>query len=110
MFLELLSDVVLDDEIDEPSPEAAPREPVVAVVSSLTAAELDRLGHARGPGVAGVAIVVHLDADLLTPDDRERDSPRDVAKALAESGWRVIETASNADREPILQTPGVLRG
>lgn len=110
MFLELLSDVALDDEIDEPTPEAAPREPVVAVVSSLTAQELDRLGHARGPGVAGVAVVVHLDADLLTPDDRDRDSPRDAAAALTASGWQVIETASNADREPVLLTPGVLRG
>jgi uncharacterized protein (DUF58 family) len=108
LFLELMSDVSLDDEIAEPSPDSGAREPVLAVVSSLTRTEVDRLNHSRGPGVGGVAIVVHLDGDPLTPDDRESGSPSHVAAWLRDSGWRVVETESNADREPVLRAPGVL--
>lgn len=110
MFLELLSDLALDEAVDERSPEASAREPIVAVVSSLTPAEVDRLSHLRGPGVAGVALVVHLDVHPLTPDDTAADSPRAVASALRDSGWHVVETDSSADRASVLAARGVLGG
>lgn len=110
LFLELLSDIALDDVVDERSPEPTPREPVIALVSSLTPAERDELGRSRGPGVGGVAIVVHLDTDPLTPDDVARDSPREVASALREAGWRVVESDSSADRARVLLMNGVLGG
>lgn len=110
MFLELMSDIALDDTVDERSPEPTPREPVVALVSSLSPSELEQLNHARGAGVAGVAIVVHLDTHPLTPDDVATDSPRVVARALRESGWQVVETDSSADRAEILASRGVLGG
>ncbi|ROQ41436.1 uncharacterized protein (DUF58 family) [Frondihabitans sp. PhB188] len=110
LFLERLADIALDDPVDDRSPDAAPREPVIAIVSSLTPGDLVRLGHARGPGVGGVAIVVHLDGDPLTPDDTDRDAPRHVAATLRQTGWRVVETDSAGDREAVLHAPGVLGG
>ncbi|GAA4664993.1 DUF58 domain-containing protein [Frondihabitans cladoniiphilus] len=110
LFLELLADVALGGAAHERSPEPAPREPIVALVSTLTAAEVERLGGLRGPGVPGVALVVHLDDDVLTAPDTAPDSPRDVVAALRESGWSVVETTATADRAAVLGLPGVLGG
>ncbi|ARC57328.1 hypothetical protein AS850_09595 [Frondihabitans sp. 762G35] len=112
VFLDHLADLRLDDaaEIDERTPEPSPREPVIAVVSSLSRLDLDLLSQARGPGVPGVALVVHLDAHPLTPDDRSVDSPTAVASLLRESGWQVVEADSTADRAEVLATRGVLGG
>ncbi|BDZ51208.1 hypothetical protein GCM10025867_34490 [Frondihabitans sucicola] len=110
LFLEMMADIGLDDVVDERSPEPTPREPVIAVVSSLTSAEVERLSHSRGPGVAGVAIVVHLDTDPLTPDDSAADSPRAAAAALRDSGWHVVDADASADRARILSSNGVLGG
>ncbi len=110
LFLEMLADLALDDAAGELGPEPAPREPVVAIVSSLSASELESLGRSRGPGVRGVAIVVHLDTHVLSPDDTEPGSPRHVAAALRESGWLVMEADSATDVASVLQSPGVLGG
>lgn len=110
LFLEMLADAALDDAAGEMGPEPAPREPVVAIVSSLTASELESLGRSRGPGVRGVAIVVHLDTHVLSPDDTAPGSPRHVAAALRESGWLVVEADSVTDVASVLQSPGVLGG
>ncbi|RKR73654.1 DUF58 domain-containing protein [Frondihabitans australicus] len=110
LFLEMLADITLGDEVDLLSPEPAPREPVIAVVSSLAPREIDALGRSRGPGVRGVAVVVHLDSDPLTPDDSGEGSPGSVARALRETGWLVVETDSVADVAAVLQTPGVFGG
>lgn len=110
LFLEMLADLALDDAAGELGPEPAPREPVVAIVSSLSASELESLGRSRGPGVRGVAIVLHLDTHVLSPDDTAPGSPRHVAAALRESGWLVMEADSVTDVASVLQSPGVLGG
>lgn len=110
VFLEQLADLALDDAAEERSPDAAPREPVVAIVSSLDRSGLERLGRSRGIGVAGTAVVVHVDADPLVPDDTAADSPRAVAAALRESGWQVVEVDSSSDPAVALQARGIVGG
>lgn len=110
LFLESLAQITLGDVVDERTPDATPREPVIAVVSSLASGELEQLGRTRGPGVTGVALVVHLDTDPLAAYDTSRDSPSEVAVALRESGWLVVETDSSADLRDVLAGDGVLGG
>ncbi|AMM21283.1 hypothetical protein AX769_15520 [Frondihabitans sp. PAMC 28766] len=110
LFLDLLADLELDDDSSDRSPEASPREPVIAIVSSLGDADRQQLGRTRGPGVSGVAVVVHLDLDPLVPDDTAADSPSAVASALRADGWHVVDADSVSDVALVLSTAGVFGG
>ena len=100
----------LDDDVDERSPDEAPREPVIAIVSSLGRDDLELIARRRGPGVGGVAIVVHLDSGPLTPDDTALDSPSTVAAVLRDTGWLVVDADFTSDLRQVLATNGVLSG
>ena len=122
MFLDDLADLRLDDAPGAPAPAPSPREPVVAVVSGLGRPDLDLLVASRAPGSSAVAVVVTaalpLGAGLTSRPTRPADgraraddrvlAPDEVAGALRDSGWRVVETDSSVDVGRLITTSGVL--
>jgi uncharacterized protein (DUF58 family) len=121
-FLDGLADLRLDDALGAPAPAPSPREPVVAVVSGLTRLELDLLVASRAPGSSAVAVVVTpalaLGEGLTSRPARPVEGasratdrvlgPDEVAGALRESGWRVVEADSSDDVGRLIVTTGVL--
>jgi hypothetical protein len=94
----------------------------VAVVSGLGRPDLDLLVASRAPGSSAVAVVVTaalpLGAGLTSRPTRPADgraraddrllAPDEVAGALRDSGWRVVETDSSVDVGRLITTSGVL--
>jgi len=122
-YLEALADLALDDlrRIDLRAGGAgvvaappAPREPVVAVVSGLRAAEIEALGRSRAVGSSAVALVVSppLGFRETSPVGGERADddlgPDDVADALREAGWRVVTATSGDPVSDVVVGAGLL--
>jgi uncharacterized protein (DUF58 family) len=121
-FLDDLADLRLDDELGAPAPAPSPREPVVAVVSGLRRLELDLLVASRAVGSSAVAVVVTpalpLGAGLTSRPARQADgadrtagpvlTPDEVAGALVDAGWRVVEADSSDDVGRLIVRAGVL--
>ncbi|MBF4599981.1 DUF58 domain-containing protein [Frigoribacterium sp. VKM Ac-1396] len=121
-FLDDLADLRLDDELGAPAPAPSPREPVVAVVSGLRRLELDLLVASRAVGSSAVAVVVTpalpLGAGLTSRPARSADgadrtvapvlTPDEVAGALVDAGWRVVEADSSDDVGRLIVRAGVL--
>jgi uncharacterized protein (DUF58 family) len=121
-FLDDLADLRLDDELGAPAPAPSPREPVVAVVSGLRRLELDLLVASRAVGSSAVAVVVTpalpLGAGLTSRPARHADgadrtvapvlTPDEVAGALVDAGWRVVEADSSDDVGRLIVRAGVL--
>lgn len=121
-FLDDLADLRLDDSFGVPAPAPSPREPVVAVVSGLDRLELDLLVASRGVGSSAVAVVVTpalpLGGGLTSRPARNADaadrtagpvlSPDEVARALVDAGWRVVEADSSDDVGRLIVGAGVL--
>jgi uncharacterized protein (DUF58 family) len=110
-YLEALADLELSDPgRSDPrgggagvvAPPPAPREPVVAVVSGLRAAEIEAIGRSRAVGSSAVALVVSPPLGFRDPSSaggaRAHDDlgPDEVAVALRDAGWRVV-TATSGD-------------
>jgi uncharacterized protein (DUF58 family) len=110
-YLEALADLELTDPArSDPrgggagviAPPPAPREPVVAVVSGLRAAEVEAIGRSRAVGSSAVALVVSPPLGFRetssTGGARADDDlgPDEVAVALRDAGWRVV-TATSGD-------------
>jgi len=124
VFLDDLADLRLDDRLDAQAPAVAPREPVVAVVSGLTSREVDQLVASRAVGSSAVAVVVTpalpLGAGLISRPSREGGgaarppasvlSPDEVASALRDAGWRVVEAESTDDVGSVVSDVGTLDG
>jgi uncharacterized protein (DUF58 family) len=122
VFLDDLADLRLDDELGAPAPAPSPREPVVAVVSGLRRLELDLLVASRAVGSSAVAVVVTpalpLGAGLTSRPARTADgadrsagpvlAPDEVAGALVDAGWRVVEADSSDDVGRLIVRAGVL--
>jgi uncharacterized protein (DUF58 family) len=121
-FLDDLADLRLDDDLGAPAPTPSPREPVVAVVSGLRRLELDLLVASRAVGSSAVAVVVTpalpLGAGLTSRPPRDVEGtdradgrvlgPDEVAGALVDAGWRVVEADSNDDVGRLIAGAGVL--
>lgn len=121
-FLDDLADLRLDDELGAAAPAPSPREPVVAVVSGLRRLELDLLVASRAVGSSAVAVVVTpalpLGAGLTSRPARSADgadrtagpvlTPDEVAGALVDAGWRVVEADSSDDVGRLIVRAGVL--
>lgn len=121
-FLDDLADLRLDDDLGAPAPAPSPREPVVAVVSGLRRLELDLLVASRAVGSSAVAVVVTpalpLGAGLTSRPARYADgadrtagpvlTPDEVAGALVDAGWRVVEADSSDDVGRLIVRAGVL--
>ncbi|WP_354593005.1 DUF58 domain-containing protein [Frigoribacterium sp. PvP054] len=121
-FLDDLADLRLDDDLGAPAPTPSPREPVVAVVSGLRRLELDLLVASRAVGSSAVAVVVTpalpLGAGLTSRPARDVEGtdradgrvlgPDEVAGALVDAGWRVVEADSSDDVGRLIAGAGVL--
>jgi len=118
-WLDALADLQLDDASDSLAPPPAAREPVTAVVSGLTRAELDQLGRSRAAGSTAVALVVSPTLSFTAvgggagPSGAEPTAvlpPEAVAASLREAGWRVVEATPTEPVGDAVRRGGLLRG
>ena len=112
-WLEALADLRLDDVVDAVAAPTAAREPVTAVVSGLTRAELDQLGHVRAAGSSAVALVVSPTLGFAAvggSDPRGVVGPDVVAETLRGSGWRVVEADPREPVGAVVRRGGLLDG